>query len=205
MTRKIKYLYRALISKLTLNHVAMKYSLIALLFFTFSTSFYVPNHEKPEISVRISAEELKLYDLIMEYRKSKNLPTIPLSKSLTYVAQQHCLDLEVNLKSLSHSWSTCKYNSSNSKTYECMWLKPREMTAYQGYGYECAHGVSGGYPANATDALEGWKKSPPHNAVILSRGIWKSHPWNAIGIGIHGSYACIWFGEETDTEGAPEK
>ena len=41
----------------------------------------------------MSAEEMKLYNLIMEYRKSKNLKSIPLSFALTQVAQAHTRDL----------------------------------------------------------------------------------------------------------------
>ena len=43
--------------------------------------------------VCLTAEEKKLYDLIMEYRKSKKLPPIPLSTKLTLVAQTHARDL----------------------------------------------------------------------------------------------------------------
>jgi hypothetical protein len=56
-----------------------------------------------------SADERRLYNEIMDYRKSKNLPSIPLSKSLTYVAQMHSRDLAQNNpdqgKCNLHSWS----------------------------------------------------------------------------------------------------
>lgn len=47
-------------------------------------------------------------------------------------------------------------------------------------------------------ALEGWKHSPGHNAVILNQDIWADHPWGAIGADIHAGYAVLWFGEEPD-------
>jgi len=117
----------------------------------------------------LSEEEKKLYNKIMEYRKENGLPAIALSASLTKVAQLHCKDLADNIGYLTHSWSNCNYDAGNSKTYPCMWLKPSELTQYQGYGYECAHGGTGGYTATAATALESWKGSPGHNAVIFER------------------------------------
>ncbi|MFN8249721.1 MAG: CAP domain-containing protein [Ferruginibacter sp.] len=142
----------------------------------------------------------------MKYRKSKGLPAIPLSKSLTTVAQVHARDLEENYspdpKCNLHSWSNngnwipvC-YTKDHAKA-ELMWSKPGELTKYQGKGYEIAFAEDEAYLANAENALEAWKSSKDHNAVILNRGIWKKK-WNAIGIGINGSYAVIWFGNEPD-------
>jgi uncharacterized protein YkwD len=155
-------------------------------------------HAQQKSTVRATPEEMKLYSLINQYRKQHNLKEIPFSSSLTLVAQMHCKDLVENLGYLTHAWSTCKYDAGNSKTYSCMWLKPSELTSYKGYGYECAHGGTGGYVATAESSLEGWKKSKPHNEVILNRGIWKTMDWNAIGVGILNGYACIWFGVEED-------
>lgn len=148
-------------------------------------------------SQELNSEERKLYDMIMDYREANGLPKIPLSASLTYVAQMHCKDLVENIGYLTHAWSDCNYNAEDSKTYECMWLKPRELTKYQGYGYECAHGGSGGI-TTAESSFNGWKNSKSHNAVILNQGIWENKKWNAIGVGILNGYAVIWFGEELD-------
>jgi uncharacterized protein YkwD len=175
----------------TLNNKNMKqkYFYITLLFlFNHLVSF----------SQVLSVEERKLYNNIMEYRRENGLPAIPLSASLTYVAQMHCKDLVENIGYLTHAWSNCPYDAGNSATYPCMWKKPSELTKYKGYGYECAHGGSGGYIANAESSLNSWKSSKPHNAVILNQGIWNSHKWNAIGVGILNGYAVIWFGEELD-------
>jgi len=146
----------------------------------------------------LSEEERKLYKIIMEYRKENGLPNIPLSASLTYVAQMHCKDLVENIGYLTHAWSNCPYNARDSKTYPCMWQKPSELTKYKGYGYECAHGGSGGYIATAESSLNSWKNSKPHNAVILNQDNWNDNNWNAIGVGILNGYAVIWFGEEFD-------
>jgi uncharacterized protein YkwD len=146
----------------------------------------------------LSEEERKLYNIIMEYRKENGLPNIQLSASLTYVAQMHCKDLVENIGYLTHAWSNCPYDAGDSKTYTCMWLKPSELTKYRGYGYECAHGGTGGYIATAESSFNGWKNSKPHNAVILNQNIWNDTNWNAIGVGILNGFAVIWFGEEFD-------
>ena len=71
----------------------------------------------------LTAEEKKLYDLIMEYRKANKLGVIPLSEGLTRVAQTHARDLSENYtfdsknKCNPHSWST-KGNWSCLLLYE---------------------------------------------------------------------------------------
>lgn len=160
-------------------------------------------------SVCLSAEEYKLYELIMQYRKTKNLPIIPLSASLSLVAQTHCKDMmenppqpPCNMHSWSDKgqWTACCYTPDH-KNAAAMWSKPSELTNYQGDGYEISFGSSGN--ANAKEALQGWKNSKGHNAVIINTGIWKSK-WNAIGIGIVGNYAVVWFGKELDKETTPK-
>lgn len=76
-----------------------------------------------------------------------------------------------------------------------MWNKPRELTSYIGDGYEIAYWSSEGATAAA---LNGWKKSRGHNAVIINQDIWKNVQWKAIGIAIRGEYAVVWFGKELD-------
>ncbi len=154
--------------------------------------------------VCLSSDENKLYELIMEYRASKGLAKIPLSPSLTFVAQTHCKDMTANppvAPCNMHSWSNkgtweaCCYTPDH-KQAAGMWSKPQELTSYQGNGYEISHGAWG-YSPTPRSALEGWKNSSGHNAVMINSGIWKD-PWNAIGIGMVGGYAVVWFGHEKD-------
>lgn len=155
----------------------------------------------------LTSEESKLYKLLMEYRAAKGLPSIPVSKSLTYVAQIHAKDLDENFtpdgRCNMHSWSdkgnwkACCYTSDHAQA-ACMWTKPQELTSYKGLGFEIAHGAKG-YVATAESALSGWKSSPGHNAVIINGDKWKQK-WNAIGIGIYGGYAVVWFGYASDKE-----
>jgi uncharacterized protein YkwD len=162
-------------------------------------------------SQTLSAEEMKLYKLIMQYRKKLSLPSIPISPSLTTVARTHVNDLLQNKPNQGdcnmHSWSSkgnwtpCCYTPDHAQA-NCMWSKPRELTSYQGNGYEIACGPE---DANSMElvmtadrALKLWKGSPGHNAVICNKNIWKGTKWRAIGICVSGSYAVAWFGEETD-------
>jgi len=156
-----------------------------------------------------SAEETRLYKLVNEYRAENGLSAIQFSSSLTYVAQTHVRDLQnyppsgnCNTHSWSSNgtWSSCCYTPDHAQA-QCMWDKPRELTSYPGNGYENAHGGSGGYQATATSALEGWKRSSAHNAVILNQGTWHKRPWKALGVGIYKGYAVLWFGEESDPAG----
>jgi len=154
---------------------------------------------------QLNEEEKKLYSLLMDYRKEKGLPIIPLSQSLTFVAQTHAKDLNDTHPDVFPcnmlSWSSkgpgilCCYTSDHAKA-ECMWSKPKELTSYTGNGFEISYG-SFGSMATALGAIGGWKKSARHNAVIINQGVWKE-PWNAIGLGIYQGYAVVWFGNEKD-------
>jgi hypothetical protein len=170
--------------------------------------------QKVEINeVCLSKEEKKLYDLIMEYRKSKKLESIPLSSKLTLVAQAHAKDLsehyefnpknKCNPHSWSHSWSnkgnwtSCCYTNDH-KQVSCMWTKPQEIAGYVGDGFEIAYYSSLG--ASAQEGLDGWKISPGHNPLLVNTGTWSNVTWNAIGIGIYKEYGLVWFGEVKDDE-----
>jgi len=155
---------------------------------------------------QLSEDESELYRLVMAYRRSKGLPGIPLSRSLTLVAQTHVKDLEENYERNNHcnyhswsnkgTWKAVCYTSNHAQA-KLMWSKPQELTSYTGYGFEIAFAEDEEYLAESGNALEAWKLSKAHNAVILNRDKWKKK-WNAIGIGIYGSYAVIWFGNEVD-------
>lgn len=167
----------------------------------------------------ITTDELALYNMIMEYRKAEGLETIPLSNSLTIVAQTHSKDLADNKPDLekkcnAHSWSdkgkwsSCCYTSDH-KQADCMWNKPKELTTYTGMGFEIAVGSSEpafeDYVMTPEYALKSWKGSYHHNNVILNKDIWKDSKWNAIGIGIHKGFATVWFGKKEDPEGEPRR
>jgi Ca2+-binding RTX toxin-like protein len=90
-----------------------------------------------------------------------------------------------------------------------MWQAPSRLgTGYSGTGYE----ITGAGYATIEAALEGWKSSPGHNAVISNTGIWADVTYAAIGIGVEiapgagpygGRVYHVWFGTEADPKGAP--
>ena len=174
--------------------------------------FFISGSWAPEKKpVCLNKEEKKLYALIMEYRKSKNLKSIPLSGKLTQVAQLHAKDLSSHYQysptnpcnphswSGNGNWTACCYTNDH-KQARCMWEKPMEITEYEGNGYEIAYYSSGG--ANAEEGLAGWKKSPGHNPLLINLGTWKNITWKAIGIGFYKEYGVVWFGENEDVEQA---
>lgn len=163
----------------------------------------------------ISPTEAALFKLINEYRRSKGLPEVKLSASLSHVARTHAIDQTQNYKqgkrcnmhswSAKGEWSSCCYTPDH-KQAKCMWDKPRELTNYSGDGFEISFWSTYKYStpeAFAKDILDGWKKSPGHNDIIVNRSIWKKVNWQAMGVGVHGEYADVWFGKDEDSAGEP--
>eukprot|EP01129_Flabellula_baltica_P004793 TRINITY_DN1700_c0_g1_i2.p1 TRINITY_DN1700_c0_g1~~TRINITY_DN1700_c0_g1_i2.p1 ORF type:complete len:219 (-),score=25.42 TRINITY_DN1700_c0_g1_i2:246-902(-) len=152
-------------------------------------------------------------DLCMEvnkYRVENGLAEVPLSTALMYVAHTHAKDLsdnagtilagECNMHSwsMSSSWTGCCYTPDHAQS-NCMWQKPKELTSswganqYTSNGYENA---ASGSCSTGSCFLNIWKGSVPHNNVILNRDIWTSrNPWPAMGCGVSGRYAVLWFGD----------
>lgn len=160
----------------------------------------------------ITREEYKLYTIVNQYRNSRGLHTIPLSRSLTAVAQTHVRDLMEHFTQggagNAHSWSSygswtaCCYTPDHAQAQH-MWNKPSQLTPYKGDGFEIAYGNLGTFTAE--DALKGWKSSPGHHSVIINTGIWADARWSAIGIAIYKNYSVIWFGKDTDpVSGQPQ-
>ena len=155
----------------------------------------------------VSEEEKKLYELAMQYRKSKNIKAIPFSVKLTQVAQAHVRDLteqfdyenrgDCNPHSWSAKgiWSACCYTNDH-KQAKCMWDKPKEIAGYSSEGFEIAFYSSA--VALPEEALDGWKKSAGHNPLLVNSGSWEKLEWKAIGIGIYKNYAVVWFGQADD-------
>ena len=163
----------------------------------------------PEITV--SSTEWEIYQQINKYRTEKRLPAVPLSGSLTYVAQQHVRDLadhdpisgRCNLHSWSSKgpWSPCCYTGDHAHA-SCMWNKPRELTNYDGEGYEIAYWTNEPLDPKpfAARALLKWKQSPEHNSVIINTHEWDRLDWKAMGVGFYKGYLVVWFGAEADND-----
>jgi len=194
----------------------MKYTRQILLFFLLSAACpSFSQHAEKRVneipsSFCVSPMEFKLYTMINEYRARYDLPPIPLSKSLCYVAALHVKDLFLNHPDKgpcnAHSWSAnghwkpfCYPRDENKKN--SVWDKPRELTTYKGKGYEIVY-----WENNATvidSIIELWKSVDYFNSFLMNTGKWNGKKWNAIGISIYENYAAAWFGELPDEELAP--
>lgn len=192
--------------------------LVPLILLLFAADIFSQNkkNEQQLPQICLSPAEMELFTLINEYRARKGLPEVKLSASLCYVAQTHAKDQDANFKQGGrcnmHSWSdkgnwiACCYTPDHKKA-NCMWSKPRELTSYTGEGFEISFWSTYKYPsalAQAKDILDGWKKSPGHNDVIINKRDWKDVSWQAMGVGIYGEYANVWFGREEDNAEKPE-
>jgi hypothetical protein len=156
----------------------------------------------------IHASEMELYRMINEYRKHENLPPIPLSKSLSYVASLHAKDLffnhpdngPCNFHSWSNkgSWTQFCYPKDESKK-NSVWDKPRELTKYPSKAYEIVYWENN--PLVTDTIMMVWKTEDYFNSFLLNSGKWLGKSWRAIGIAVYENYACAWFGEVPDPEG----
>ena len=159
----------------------------------------------------MSSDEQELFDLVIAYRTEVGLGPIPYAPSLAYVARTHATDLRVNrpheaseecnLHSWSDAgpWSACCYTDDHAEA-ECMWDKPAELTSYEEWAMEISYGSGG--TVTPAEALAAWDGSEGHRAVIVNEGVWDEHPWRAMGVGIDGGFANIWFGETADPAAA---
>ena len=160
----------------------------------------------------VSEKEAKLYYIINSYRERQGLQKLSFSKSLTIVARTHVSDsntytpenqrdsrgMQGNLHSWSNhgSWTPVVYTSDHEYAAN-MWSKPRELTSYTGNGYEISSWNSGNITPE--DALDLWKNSSGHNAVMTTQGNWSD--LKTMGVAIDGKYAHVWFGSAADPAG----
>ena len=158
--------------------------------------------EKKCVGDDVNQAEKELYRIVNEYRAKNNLSIIPFSESLSIVANRHLLDLTLNIKSLTHGWSNCPYNIKDNDTWNCVFDAPKRLKVdYDGKGYENLYRTSSGN-AIPFSALEAWKKSSMHNALILNLDSWKDTKFDAFGIAIIGQYAALWFGSSGNIKDA---
>lgn len=156
---------------------------------------------------RESAAPNKIAIAVNAYRQRRGLPVIPLSAQLTRVAEAHVADLEAHFRrngvcnmhswSANGTWTPCCYTPDHARK-ECMWNKPREITAggYSATGYEIVAYYSD--PITPERALQIWQQSDGHHIMITNRGQWYDNTWRAMGAAMGAHYAVVWFGEEPD-------
>lgn len=183
-------------------------AIVLLLLVTFILAAAAQDQQSP-----LSDKEKKLADGINQYRTENGLSAVPITNSLTKVARTHIVDLNTyhpDTKNIgngdcnTHSWSdkgdwTAVCYTGSAQQLQ-MHNKPGEITeSYDSNGYEIASWSSG--EATADSAINVWKSSSDHSDVILERNIWANSAWKAMGVGIDGNYAVIWFGMIEDPAG----
>ena len=155
----------------------------------------------------VGTVELDLCRMINDYRQQNNLPSIPLSRSLSYVAALHAKDLYLNHPDQGpcnfHSWSPkgiwkpfCYPRDENKKN--SVWDKARELTKYPSKAYEIVYWENNALEKDTIMMV--WRTEEYFNSFLLNSGKWTGKTWNAIGIAVYENYACAWFGEEPDPE-----
>jgi len=158
----------------------------------------------------ISEAEYKLYRMINEYRHQFDLPPVPLSRSLSYVANTHVKDLFFHHPDVdpcnAHSWSDkgpwkpfCYPGDEDKKN--SVWDKPKELSDYPGKGFEIVYWENNDVIIDSVIVF--WKSFDYFNGFLMNSGKWEGRQWNAIGIGICHNYASAWFGEVPDPAGVP--
>ena len=176
-----------------------------------------PPQPQGDADVCLNTEEAELARLVNAYRVDRGLAAVPVSRSLTTVAQLHVRDLQefrpnsgtdsrgqlCNLHSWSANgpWTPVCYTPDHASA-QAMWDKPREITggAYPGNGFENAFAAFG-RRATASAALRSWQASPGHNQTIIEQGIWQGRNWAAIGVGASENFVVLWFGNAADPQG----
>ena len=142
----------------------------------------------------VSADEAALFEAVNQYRTENGRPALKFSAALNMVANRRVLDLNQNMKAITHSWSNCPYDIADQKTWPCQTASPRRLNSgYKGDGYETIYGTTSPR-VDLGAALAAWKKSETHRSIILNKGLFESMPWDEMGVAIGGSYASLWFG-----------
>ncbi|KAG1677714.1 hypothetical protein FOA52_001026 [Chlamydomonas sp. UWO 241] len=173
----------------------------------------------------VDAVSAVLFDAINAVRTYSRLPAVPFSRSLAAVAQAHVAELANPVTRAAvpggqcspHSWAAwpgapqCCFDGTQTNG-PCMWDKPRQLTQYQGNGFEILAMLVGSETTVPNEAASMWASSPQHRVVVLSQGPWGAQPWGALGCAVAraadsrsgpwtGWYAACWFGYERDSQG----
>jgi hypothetical protein len=168
-----------------------------------------PSQEKAGVpeDYCLNDEELQLFNLLNDLRKSRGLPALQLSKSLSYTAYQHVRDLYINRPDTSgcnmHSWSdkgnwtpVCFPREQGKKKNVCD--KPKELTMYPGQAHEILYWVNG--TALPEEIFDQWRNTNQSSSLILNTGKWLKTNWKNMGISIYKGYSSMWLGEAIDPD-----
>ncbi len=158
----------------------------------------------------ISAEEMRLFQMLNTLRSEYGKPALKLSTSLSFVARTHVIDLQehhpdtsiCNLSSWSDqgNWKACCYNPY-VPDQDCMWDKPKELTSYPYRGYELVTFFEDKLVSDSVVNI--WAGTKKVLDMILTRGDYKQKKWICMGVGMNGHYASVWFGQRADKTASP--
>ncbi|WP_291722011.1 SPOR domain-containing protein [Bernardetia sp.] len=189
--------------------VAFVLGCLYLFSFGFSSQLFAQQVTVPE-QVCLNGFEQQLYALIDSYRSENEAHTITISKKLTFVAKLHARDLYHNridkdscsMQSWSDQgfWNACCFNERDNTKQACMWDKPKEITGYEGKGYEVIY--NGG--SEPKRIMELWKGSSFYSDILKNTGRYADKDWAAVGIGQYKNVTVVWFGEVEDEENEVE-
>ncbi|NCD42330.1 MAG: hypothetical protein EOL88_09590 [Bacteroidia bacterium] len=153
----------------------------------------------------LSNEEQALANAVNQWRRQNDLPEVPLSNALTYVADVHAKDLHFytpyDRNCSMHSWSDngrwsgCCYSNPTTDG-RCMHNKPHELTGYAGLGFELVYWDNSAHPSE--NAFQLWKANHASNTLLLNRDLFSVYDWNAMGVRIFRGYVVLWFGTVQD-------
>lgn len=184
---------------------------ISLVVLGLGASVSVWSAETPD-EVTLTPEAKLLADMLNDYREENGLDRIPLSKSLTHVAQVHVTDLNLhydrntgcNVLSWSDQgdWTPCCVTDDPARL-KCMWDKPKQLSSYKTMGIEMGLEIFVGRmrPSIAFHSYI----DPKNNSyyVLLNKKEWGRVKYKAMGIALQGRFVAVWFGMKTDKEGEP--
>jgi hypothetical protein len=158
----------------------------------------------------LSDDEYELYIMINEYRSKFGQPSIPLSRSLSWVARIHAQDLIYNKPdkfpctwyswSEKGRWSPCCYKLKDPD-YNCMFEKPFELTGYKSDGYELIYRENNNISVD--QPFEMWTAYNSSRSMLICTDKWEDFEWYAIGVAVMDEYAILWFGQDPDQDGEP--
>lgn len=161
----------------------------------------------------MNTEEVELVRLVNEYRVQNGVPALPAGLWLATTARWKVWDRINNPSAVGgacnpHSWSAAMpglwqamcYTPDHAQAAQ-MWAKPYQISqhVYTGNGYELTADTGG--TQTAQSALNQWKGSPAHNAVILQTGVWAGIGMQGMGTGIGANFGVLWFGDGVNSGG----
>jgi len=146
----------------------------------------------------------ELENLVNKERRKNGLRALHCDPNMRWVARKHIVDQEqgapknwwptVSECSL-HSWfvkNPCCYKRDHSNM-QCMHNKPLELSGWDNrLGFEISAWSS--RDMTAIKAINQWRGSSGHYAVIVSKGFWSG--LRTVGCSLNKNYAHCWFSKK---------